>query len=293
MQYYDSSEVEALRNALRNWVEIGLLPSIQGLNIWDVGCGYGCFSTSFIEEGASHVIASDVIIDFDKIPAELIKNKCISIVSGDTEKIAPLVFQGHFGPVPDLIFMHLMTEHVANFKDFIYSLKSNMTSNCSIFINHDNYYQPVGHHDHSFLFLNDKKFVVEPKTIPCWESADRCLASKTHRHNLPIWQWSERSESTVGTDCNQCNYKLRSEPWAHLINQPNFNKIWPEALFKNMLNKITIFQLKQILIEAGFVIVGEQRVWINNAIPENIICEFSKNDLNTFAYTLLAKPDNI
>ena len=277
------------QGVLKNWVSLGMLPNLTGLNVWDIGCGWGDFTSAFIAEGANHVIATDIALDYKHIPESLFQHQRASFREGDTEKLCPLVFDGQFGSVPNILFMHLMTEHVDDLKSFIKAIRSNISADCILLIRHDNYYQPVGHHDHSFLFLDPVTYTVQPQTISCWTKPERCAAYILNRKNLPNWQWSVDSEETVGHDCDQCNYKLRSQPWAHLLYQNEFNKIWPEPFFKNSLNKITIFQIRQFLMEAGFGISNEQRSWISNEIPADLICNFSKHDLQTFAYTLFAK----
>ena len=38
-------------------------PSLDGLTVWDIGCGWGDFATALLGAGASHVIASDTAFD--------------------------------------------------------------------------------------------------------------------------------------------------------------------------------------------------------------------------------------
>ena len=147
---------------VKKWISDGMLPALPGVNVWDIGCGWGEFSGEFIEHGANRVIATDVVVDRQRISKKLIQNPRITFIEGAMESVSRRVFLGHFGVIPDICFMHLMTEHVSDLRDFFSHLYSNMPSGCSLFVHHDNYYQPVGHHDHAILDVRSEILAGDP-----------------------------------------------------------------------------------------------------------------------------------
>ncbi len=282
-------EVTPLMQVLRNWVAEGMLPPLDGLTVWDIGCGWGGFTSALLAEGAGHVIATDLVFDHGQIPPELALDRRVTLREGTVDVLAPQIYRGDFGTPPDVLFMHLMTEHVADLPSFFASLRQDIPRECVVFVHHDNYYQPTGHHDHLFLALNPETYRVESKTVPCWTLAERCAASDAHRASLVPWQWGKASKATMGEDCNACNYKLRSAPWAHLLHQRRFRQVWPERMFTTAMNKTTTFQVRQFLLEAGFELLEERRSWVGNEPPDRLLHHFTRQELQTFTVTFLAR----
>lgn len=283
--------VSALRNTLRHWVADGMLPPLEGLTIWDIGCGWGHFALAMLEEGAARVVATDIVFDRGQIPSALSEHPRATLLEGRVEQLAESIYRGDHGAPPDVLFMHLMTEHVANLPAFFDALRVGLPSTTRVFVHHDNYYQPTGHHDHLFLALEPRSYTIQSKCVPCWSLPERCAASEGHRRSLVAWQWGPASQATVGGDCEQCNYKLRAEPWAHLVHQRRFRDIWPEPMFREAMNKVTTFQVRQYLLEAGFDILEERRSWVGNQPPAALAAQFTAQELRTFTISFLAVAD--
>jgi hypothetical protein len=125
----------------------------------------------------------------------------------------------------------------------------------------------------------------------CWKQAN-CSISSSHRRQLITklpWTWNETIESLRDPSrCDICPYFLRSQPWGHLIHQNSFSRIFPQSFFTNKsLNKISVFQLKQILIECGYRFIYANRTFVSNEVDERLMegeNVFSKVDLTTWMY---------
>ena len=235
-------------------------------------------------------MGTDTVIDRTRMPAPLFETDGLRIVEGDTAALAASAWSGADGPT--LLFMHLVSEHVADLPALLRSVRSNCPAGTRLFVHHDNYYQPVGHHDHGFLSYRPATHSVESNASRCWESPERCEASAVHRETLRRerdWQWSAASEATRDpASCDTCNYRIRAEPWAHLAAAERFTRVFPEAFFTVALNKITPFQLRQHLVEAGFDIESDVRDLLTNSVPEALAGKFTEADLRTFTVTVVA-----
>lgn len=186
-----------------------------------------------------------------------------------------------------------MTEHTSDPRAFFRSLALALRPGTEVLMHHDNFFQPVGHHDHGLLFLNNQTWSIDPQGISCWKSAERCAASAGHRRRLleefPL-VWSQASEATCDpSSCGCCNYFRRSRPWAHLLYGDDLLRTFPEPFFSNDLNRITPDQLKWYVQEAGFAILKERRTWVKNEVPPNLEYRFGRENLSTFTITLRAR----
>lgn len=284
------AEYQAYRGQLRHWIGKGALTNPAGHVVWDMGCGWGAFSLAFLAEGAKAVLGTDTVIDRTCMPAALFETAGLRIVEGDTAALATSAWSGADGPT--LLFMHLVSEHVADLPALLRSVRSNCPAGTRLFVHHDNYYQPVGHHDHGFLSYRPASHSVESNASRCWESPQRCEASAAHRETLRLergWQWSAESEATRDpARCDTCNYRIRAEPWAHLAAAERFTRVFPEPFFTAALNKITPFQLRQHLVEAGFDIESDVRDLLTNPVPDSLAGKFTEADLRTFTVTVVA-----
>jgi 2-polyprenyl-6-hydroxyphenyl methylase/3-demethylubiquinone-9 3-methyltransferase len=182
----------------------------------------------------------------------------------------------------DFIVAHSVTEHIQNLPVAFDSLSIALKPGGKFFIAHDNYYHASGHHDNLIIQIGaDGTYGYQgPK---CWESGF-CTVSADFRKNLispvsNIWfpyVWSQADESLLKDgNCSNCTFKKRATPWAHIVHQIEFNEVFTESAFTtgrqgSTLNKVTPFQLKQFLLEAGFKISFWERSFINNIVPEEI-----------------------
>jgi len=85
--------------------------------------------------------------------------------------------------------------------------------------------------------------------------------------------------------------------WGHLLYQESYNEVYAGTFFKTNLggglNKITPFQLRQLLIEMGFAVTTWSTRLITNEPPAELLRLFSRSDLQTATILFAAeKPTN-
>jgi SAM-dependent methyltransferase len=279
------------RSQIQNWVDNDVISKKQiiGKKILDWECGSGVFTAIFIEEGAAAVTAIDSWLNIDQIERTLSTLPSASFHQLSIEEFAK--DKQHHNTY-DLIFANTVTEHMPNLPSLLNICHQLLAVDGTLLINHDNYYQPVGSHDHGFLFYNDNNEIVFQGPC-CWETTSKCAASADFRKSLSErlhWTWNEWNEAQLTPDnCNYCPYYRRSQPWAHLLYQQEFRQVFPLPCFtsgyaSSGLNKITLFQLRQFLIEAGFNIESWTPIRINNKPPLELLSppfNFSVDDLCT------------
>lgn len=256
--------------------------------ILDLECGMGGASQIFYLLGAKRVIGLDFYLP-DALSDVYPKNSRIEYRKCDFLTWEPEGIQG-----VDFIFLHNASEHIQHPAQYIEKCYSTLVQGGGLFIAHDNYYQPVGHHDHNFLFLSPSGDKVETVSPKCWLENVKCEYSRDFRLRLaksspPVWS-ANLDNSLDPKNCHNCCYYIRSQPWAHLLYQNNFNNLFPFPIFKvvnsGYLNKITIRQLRQYCIEAGFFLEYENNYWLQNEVPQELLADYAKHDLLTFQYFL-------
>jgi 2-polyprenyl-6-hydroxyphenyl methylase/3-demethylubiquinone-9 3-methyltransferase len=270
---------------------------IAGKRILDWECGSGVYSLLFVEHGAARCDAIDSWLWTEACQQSMGHLPQIQFAKVSLEEFAADPSRaGAF----DFVFANTVTEHMLNLPRQL-PLVGRLLRTGGLFVtNHDNYYQPVGSHDHGFLFYGRGAF-IEPKGPRCWEAPDKCAASKDHRATIMKdlwWTWDESMEKKLTpADCTKCPYYKRSQPWAHLLHQAEFRDVYPQPCFttgyvKSSLNKITPFQLKQFVIEAGFDITAWIANRLTNEPPETLLKPpfgFSREDLQTATITVVAR----
>lgn len=278
------------------FIEQGLVP-LDRLNdgvVLDWECGNGSFSVALLLRGARQVIAIDNGLDLNQLPREVKEIDRLDFLKMPIDLLASIGSMRF-----DLVFANTVTEHMQNIPAVSVCVHSLLRPGGAFFTNHDNYYQPVGSHDHGFLFYGEGGIVQQgPK---CWEHEDKCHISEEHRANvgrkLP-WTWDDRNERTKNPQsCSDCDYFKRSRPWAHLIYQDEFARLFPQPAFStgksgSSLNKLTPFQLRQFFLEAGFDVELEARATVGNVPPAELLegfPNFSADDLRTSMYRLLCR----
>jgi hypothetical protein len=260
----------------------GIVPDLARLVTWDLGCGTGVFARAMLSMGAKLVLASDL-----ELPP--INDPCENVVwvNGNFDAADDAI--GGLSRI-DFVLMHLMSEHVHGLKDFLIDLYARLRPGAQVVIHHDNYFQPVGHHDHGLIALDGATWIVEPVGKRCWESAQKCAASADHREKLATKfrrLWSAGSEATRDPlNCDGCNYFRRSQPWAHLIYGSDLRRTFPEDFFRTNLNRLSPAQVVWDVQDAGFAIVKEQRSWIMNPPPADLVRQYGADNLQTFTITL-------
>jgi glycosyltransferase involved in cell wall biosynthesis/SAM-dependent methyltransferase len=286
-----ASVYQSYRDALKHWTaqEVFSTTQIKDKRILDWECGNGVFSAIFTEEGAKSVVAIDSWLDISRIKETVGILPGVSFNKISIDELAKNKQHHHSF---DLIFANTVTEHLKDLPKLLITCYNLLSPNGELILNHDNYYQPVGSHDHGFLFYGENSQIVFQGSR-CWESDSKCEASNKFRRSLMErfhWTWNSWNEAQLTPDnCNDCPYYRRSQPWSHLLYQKDFHQVFAQPCFttgyhNSGLNKITLFQLRQYLIEAGFDI----QVWcpsiVNNQPPQELLTSpfnFSIDDLCT------------
>jgi len=257
------------------------MPDPAGLTVWDLGCGLGKFSAAFARMRAKSILASDI-----SLPPDPPSHAEITYVRGDFDAADAAISLQKV----DFVFMHLMSEHVTHLKDFLGGLHRRLRPGSDLLLHHDNYFQPVGHHDHAFLRLNEATWEVDASGPACWQSPRKCAASAERRAILlKEWSnlWSEASEATKDpANCDGCNFYRRSRPWAHLLYGNELQRTFPEAFFRKYLNRLSPAQVEWDAQDAGFKVLDSRRSWIMSKPPEHLVLEHGRHALLTFALTL-------
>jgi SAM-dependent methyltransferase len=288
--------IKACAGVLDQFIQSGLLREdlFREKVVLDWECGDGAYSMAFSLAGARLVIASDQWTDITRFPA---------VARGSSQfrfrraAISDIEFELR-GTI-DLAFANTVTEHLPDLPGSFASLFRVIKPGGYLFLNHDNYYQPVGSHDHGFLRYRGKEVVRQGPS--CWEDGANCALSKSFRDDvaksLP-WTWDHRNEAQLTLPvCTDCAYYRRSQPWAHLLYQDSFATLFPQDSFStgkpnSSLNKVTVFQLRQFLVEAGFEIEKEVRLLVDNQPPDSLLRgphQFTELDLKTGMYRVLAR----
>jgi hypothetical protein len=190
----------------------------------------------------------------------------------------------------DLIFSNTVTEHITDLSNALACLHGMLNHSGYYFNVHDNYYSPCGSHDHGFWFYGADG-AIEFQGVPCWAAQDKCAASAAHREKLLTqmpWTWNQRLEARKNPEkCAACPYYRRSQPWANLTYVDEFVETFDDPSFltwkpSSSLNKITTFQLRQLLGEAGFQVLGFHRNRCTNVPPAHLVdAGFSPLELTT------------
>jgi hypothetical protein len=237
--------------------------------------------------GAQHVVGIDTWLHTDY------SSRILSRLPGTSfRKLSIKEFRSVADREFDFVFANTVTEHLIDLPQQLIACADLIKAGGLLFVNHDNYYQPVGSHDHGFLFYgpNNKIVSLGPE---CWSDRRKCQVSEDFRHSIAQrfpWTWDEQTESLLDPSaCDECPYYKRSRPWAHLIFHDDFRRIFPQVSFttgygKSSLNKITTFQLRQYITEAGFDIECWVPSMVANSPPGFLTrppYNFSPNELKT------------
>jgi SAM-dependent methyltransferase len=274
-----------------------LAPSdLAGKRVLDWECGAGVFALVLLERGAASVTAIDSWLLADECAKNFAGVQRLNFLKSSLEEFAS--DPSTHGTL-DVILANTTTEHMLNLPRQFPLCRRLLRPGGLLITNHDNYYQPVGSHDHGFLFYGPGNSIVRQGPA-CWDSTSKCAVSLAHRREVMRsrpWTWDERMEQRLTPhDCTKCPYFKRSQPWAHLRYQAEFRDLFPQPEFttghpKSSLNKVTLFQLRQFIIEGGFDI----RAWVphrvGNKPPRDLLSPplgFSPEDLTTTTVAVIA-----
>lgn len=295
------SQFIALRNNFKFWIQHGYLTveEIKHSNIIDFGGSWGQLALIFLIQGANKVVVVDTSLPRDFYQSNL--NIYSNLEYTDTLIEDYAECQKNESSF-DMVISHTVTEHINEPAKSFAAIYRLLKPGGLFFIVHDNYYHPSGAHDNIMLQGGaDGYFGYQGPR--CWEDHTKCAYSLEFRlnmtQNLP-WIWDTVAEKLLTPDnCDNCLFYKRTHPWAHLLFQKEFNRVFPQKCFSSgqnnsMLNKITPFQLYQYLIEAGFDIDLWKRSYVNNSPPQQLMMDpffFSEPDLKTInVYARCRKP---
>ncbi len=298
---FPSSYADRVQKRMREltWFqETGMFDSehFRNKKVLDWEAGDAAFAVALILLGAKSVTAIDSWTTLETVPSEVrslpgfeFQNIEVSdyVNSNSGEKSSY-----------DFVFSNTVTEHIADLAGAFDSLRSLLKIDGRYFNNHDNYYSPCGSHDHGFWFYGDNTRIVF-QGVTCWKTEEKCSASEAHRtricQELP-WTWSEKNNNELTpSNCENCRYFKRSQEWAHIRAYRDFPETFDNKSFLSMrkgssLNKITPFQLIQLLNEAGFEIIHLTRTTVKNEPTEDLLeLGLSKLDLQTSMVSTLCR----
>lgn len=280
--------------------ERGSLPGelLQSEWLIDWECGDCAFAIALLLCGAKRVMAADSWLDEGRLPSGLLAMPGLVTAKLDIAGVAAAFADA--GIVADLVFANTVTEHIQDLPAAFTAIRRSLRPGGYFFTNHDNYYQPVGSHDHGFLFYGPNNEIVF-QGVRCWEKAEKCAASDEHRariaRDLPWTLTREQDATRNPTNCDKCFYFRRAQPWAHLLNQAEFRTYFGSETFttgrpQSGLNKVTLFQLRQLIVEAGMELVRFDRHLIVNEPPAELLAPpfcFSRDELETSTAAILAR----
>lgn len=279
------------------WQQRGFiaLNDVVGTNALDFGGSRGQLAVILLQRGARQATVIDTSLPTAFYETKLraianLKSSNWSVEDYSEQSAQP---EGEF----DLIVSHTVTEHVQQLASAFAAIYKLLKPGGLFFVIHDNYYHPSGAHDNAMLAPNQHGFYEYPGP-KCWESKDLCEASREYRKSVATrlpWTWNAGAEAMLTPhNCEACLFYRRTKPWAHLIYQSEFMRVFPQACFTtgqkgSVLNKITPFQLNQYLQEAGFEIELWERTFVNNSPPPELMAapyycnEHDLRTLNVFA----------
>jgi len=152
----------------------------------------------------------------------------------------------------------------------------------------------MGQHDHAFFEAVDGAYNTYRS------KAARAGRRRTYvKHLLGSGRWSSGNTDWSIKDwvltpenCSACPLLPARRLWGHLLHQESFNDLYAGPFFKTDssggLNKVTPFQLRQLLIEAGFAVTTWSARLITNEPPAELLRLFSRSDLQTATILLAA-----
>jgi SAM-dependent methyltransferase len=271
-------QLERDRTALEWWP---CLPPecYQDKDVLDLGCGTGAGVATFLERGARFVWGVDPALDGDLLShLRVLPRAKFTAAELTTDLAASQQF--------DLVYAQFVTEHLRHMPGDFDTVFALLKPGGRFVAIHDNYYSPMGGHDHAFVGpIPGEPRRMHFKGVACWDSPRKCAASE---------EWRRTSERVYGTvanitltpeDCSRCPYYQRSHVWAHLLFQDSFPVSYRNDFFISSrcggVNKVTPFQLRQFLIEAGFRVTAWLPDKVANEPPARLTEQFHVNDLQT------------
>lgn len=262
----------AVSTVFEQYVELGYISNSEIAHslCMDFGGSHGQLAYWLLTKGASGATVIDLRIP-QKLFTELQKyHQKFDFSSESIENFSKINSERY-----DIVFAFTVTEHICNMPSVLSAIYNVLRPGGTFFFVHDNYFHPSGAHDNNILQCGQNG-IYKYKGIKCWKSKIKCKETddiRLYMKNMPFPLWGGVSEGTCNPEnCAQCNFYKRTHPWAHLLYRSEFKKVFPETAFSfTNLNKITPFQLKQHIIEAGFTINLWKRTYVKNNLPNELL----------------------
>lgn len=248
----------------------------QGKDVLDIGCGIGASSARFLELGANFVWGIDpTLSDFWA--------RTLGALPRSRFTAGPLRREP-FGSVRfDLAYAHFVSEHVMDFGEHAAIVYDLLKPGGRWVALHGNYFAPMGAHDHAYIYpVNGDDTDIASKAVRCWEMPEKCEASTAFRKAAEKFDPHIAHWTLTPDDCTRCPHYHRSQLWGHLLYQDHFAEDYGATYgcrTGHTLNKITPFQLKQYVLEAGFRIAHWETVKVKSEPPALLLEQFSRDDL--------------
>jgi SAM-dependent methyltransferase len=256
--------------------------SYRNKDVLDLGCGVGAASALMRKRGAHLIWGIDPVLTDEQLAL-------LAAIPQGRFTSAVLTREPFGSQQFDLVFAHFSIEHVLDLPGTFSTVFDLLRPGGRFVALHGNYYGPLGQHDQAFIAgtmtkSGDMSFYSQ--AVPCWKSRAKCETSLPFRTEVErLYDWTIGAWQLTPQDCQQCPYYRRSQLWAHIRYQDDYNRIYPGAFFKTNatggLNKVTPFQLRQFLVEAGFLISYWQTTHATNKVPSMLRRILHEQDLRT------------
>lgn len=278
--------LELDRQALDGWSCLSPADYVDR-DVLDVGCGIGAASYLFVERGARSILgvdpgfAPDHLARLERLPRARFRATALTLDALAGERF-------------DLAYARFVTEHVLDLPDALRAIHAALRPGGALVAVHDNYYGPLGAHDQAFVEPAPGGRSLRVRAPSCWKSAAKCQESAQFRAAVARdMDWTVGRFELTPERCPDCPYFHRAQLWGHLLFQERFGGAFGGDFYRTGagggLNKVTPFQLRQFLIEAGFRIASWQPAVLENRPPRELLDRFSLSDLTT--HTILFRAE--
>lgn len=251
-----------------------------GKDVLELGCGLGAASATFVARGARSVWGVDPALTVEQVEA-------LQALPGAKFTPAPffaeLVGERRF----DLAYSRVVTEHLSELPRVLDAVYAVLRPGGRFVGLHDSYYGPMGAHDQGMFGPSEsdpEEIVV--KAVACWSAPGKCETSSDFRAAYAReYDWRSREWTLTPDDCTLCPYYRRAQLWSHLLHARDYSTLFAGDFFRagarGGLNKVTPFQLRQFLVEAGFAVETWRPEKVTNPPPPELLEHFTRADLQT------------
>lgn len=251
-------------------------------DVLDLGCGIGAASAVFVNRGARFVWGVDPTLTAERLHA-------LRVLPRSRFTAGLLDFKSFGAQRFDLVYAHFVTEHIYDLPRALTALYDLLRPGGRFVGLHDNYLGPMGAHELGLFGCapDTSTTRIVPKGVACWNEDVRCEASREFRAQYVAEFNAGAADWTLTPDdCERCPYFRRAQLWAHLRYQDVYPELFAGEFYRTWadggLNKVTPFQLRQFLIEAGFAVTTWQPVMVTTETPpESLLRHFTAADLQT------------